>query len=347
MAFPWDRIGLQIGDRGARVERAAISLDSSPAAAAEAAESGCDLLLSHHPLIWNPLESIGGDHPGPTLCTLIQSGIAFIAAHTNWDAADGGVNDTLAQRLGLSEVRRFGSSAPLRTFKLVVFAPVSETSALIDALSAAGAGVIGEYERCAFFHEGQGTFRGSERTHPTIGQPGRIEEVAEDRIEMVVPEDRIRSVEQALRTAHPYEEPAYDFFPLREASQPGIGRIGQISEPVDLHAFRTYVDERLETRSWVWGAPGRTVKKVAVVGGAADDEWKQALEAGADAFVTGEVKQNVAVEAEAAGLSILAAGHYATENPGMEVLRDRLEEALPEIEWRHYEPHRGFGGRPW
>lgn len=346
-AFPWDRIGLQIGVREARVERALVSLDSSPAAAAEAAASGCHLLLCHHPLIWDPLKSIGSAHPGPTIRTLIGSGVAFVAAHTNWDAASGGINDVLASRLGLHDVRRFGAGPPARAFKLVTFAPKEEVDALVDALSGAGAGVIGEYERCAFFHDGTGTFRGGQASRPSIGQAGRIENVAETRIEMIVPEDKVRHVEIALRRVHSYEEPAYDFFALRESSGPGMGRIGRLDEGLELGRLCDLVDERLTSRSWTWGDPAKTAETVAVVGGAADGEWRAALEAGADVFLTGEVRQNVAVEAEAAGLAILAAGHYATENPGMEELCRRMALALPEIEWRFYEPPRGSAGRPW
>jgi len=346
-AFPWDRIGLQIGEREARVERAMVSLDSSPAAAVQAAASGCELLLSHHPLIWDPLKSIGSAHPGPTIRTLIASGIAFVSAHTNWDAAAGGINDVLASKLGLRDVRRFGVGSTARAYKLVVFAPVADSDKLVDALSEAGAGVIGEYQRCAFFHDGTGTFRGGDESRLTIGQAGRIEEVAETRIEMFVPDDKVRRVEDALRRAHSYEEPAYDFLALRESSGPGMGRIGRLHEGLDLRRFRDLVDERLATRSWTWGDPAKLAATVALVGGAADGEWRAALTAGADVFVTGEVRQNVAVEAEAAGIAILAAGHYATENPGMEELCRRMALSLPEIEWQFYDPTPGGAGKPW
>lgn len=346
-AFTWDRIGLQIGEPSATVEKALVSLDSSSAAAEAAARTGCQLLLSHHPLIWEPLKSIGSTHPGPTVRRLIESGVAFVAVHTNWDAAEGGINDVLAARIGLTEIRRFGVGAPTKAFKLVTFVPVGEQQALIDALAAAGAGVIGAYERCAFFSEGTGTFRGGEASNPTIGQAGRIEEVAEARIEMLVSEDRLREVESALRKAHSYEEPAFDFVALREGGGPGLGRIGRLDEPSSLSTLHVRLEERLRTRCWTWGDPFRWIERVAVVGGAADGEWRAAMEAGAEVLVTGEVRQNVAVEADAAGFAIVAAGHYATENPGMEELRRRMATALPEIEWTFFEPPPGRGGNPW
>lgn len=347
IAYSWDRIGLQVGAREANVSKAVVSLDRSLAAVRFAAEIGAELLVAHHPLVWEPLERIDpATHVGRTVTELIRSGIAFAAAHTNWDAAPGGINDALAGRLGLVECVPFGSGASIGDVKLVFFCPAASTDAVVDALAAEGAGTIGLYRRCAFLSPGVGTFESLPEAQPTVGSPGQRERVDETRVEMRVPQTRMEAVRAALARAHPYEEPAADWYGLEPAQACPIGRIGQLSPAARLEAFGRQVDERLGTRSTVWGDPSQQVTRVAVVGGGADDEWRAANAAGADVLVTGEVRQHTAVEAVEQGFALIAAGHYATENPGCAALRERLAAALPEIEWHHFEPEPGQSGRP-
>ena len=187
-AFSFDKIGLQVGERNGRVTKAVVSLDRSLAAAQFAVTQGAQLLLCHHPLIWEPLTAITDEsYAGKTALFLIRNGINFIAAHTNWDAAQGGVNDTLASLLGLENVRPFGEAASVQQLKLVVFAPSENARAVIDAASSAGAGTIGLYTRCAFMNEGVGTFYSGEGSDPTIGKVGELTETSEVRIETVLP----------------------------------------------------------------------------------------------------------------------------------------------------------------
>ncbi|HZH97645.1 MAG TPA: Nif3-like dinuclear metal center hexameric protein [Fimbriimonadaceae bacterium] len=345
-AFSFDNVGLQLGDAEAEVRRAVVSLDRSLAAARYASEARAQLLICHHPLLFHPVTSLTtGDHVGRTAVHLLQNGISFLAAHTNWDAAPGGVNDTLAERLGLTEVKPFGDSNPVPRLKLVVFVPKEDTQKVIDAAAEAGAGVIGLYTRCAYLLEGTGTFYAEPGTDPAIGEVGKVEEVPETRIEMVLPEERCSAVTRAIVAVHPYEEPAYDFVRLTDSDEQPIGRLGTI-EPLTLHAFRDSVDERLGTRSPAWGDPGRRIRRVAVVGGAADDLWRKAQRAGADALVTGEVKQHNALEASESGFCLISAGHYATEQPGCESLMVRLRDRLPDVEWSLFTPAEGEAGRP-
>ncbi len=345
-AFSFDRVGLQVGDPEAEVSRAVVSLDRSRAAVASARESGAELLLAHHPLLFTPLkEVVAGDHVGRTVLDLAAAGIAFVAAHTNWDSARGGVNDALATRLGLNETKEFGGAADVERLKLVFFAPPDAAERLIDALSEAGAGAIGDYRRCAFLAEGTGTFVGGEGTKPATGEPGRIERTPETRVEMVLRKDERRAVERALRTNHPYEEPAYDFLASPPMAEQAAGRVGTV-ERTTLKAFVTGVESALEAKALGWGDPARTIRKVAVVGGAADGEWRAAQRAGADVLVTGEVKQHVALEASESGFALVAAGHYATEQPGVEALRDRMAAVCPGVDWRTFVPEPGFAGRP-
>lgn len=346
-AFSFDKVGLQIGDADRDVKKAIVSFDRSLAAAAYAAEQSAQLLISHHPLIWEPLKSVlTTSHVGGTAIKLIQSDVAFIAAHTNWDAAPGGINDTLAQLIGLQDITPFGEAAKSPRVKLVVFAPEDSAQPMIDAASEAGAGVIGLYKRCAYLSPGIGTFHAPPGTNPAVGDVGGIEQVSEVRIEMVLPERLCGKVSAAITKIHPYEEPAYDFVRLTDSEEHPIGRIGTLSTPKLLVEFASQVNRDLETACWTWGDPVRMISRVAICGGAADDEWQAAKAAGADILVTGEVKQHVALEATESDFALIAAGHYATENPGSKELRNRLATAMPEIEWLYYEPSPGSSGRP-
>lgn len=345
-AFAWDKIGLQVGDLNRLVTRALVSLDRSLGAVAHAREIGAQLLVSHHPLIWEPLKVVDvSSHQSRTVMILIESGIAAIAAHTNWDAAQGGINDALASVLGLSEVKPFGNGAPAEALKLVFFCPAPDAQRLIDAVTEAGAGTIGDYTRCAFIGTGQGTFKPGPNANPTIGSPNEIETVDEARVETLVPTALKGRVVRALLKAHPYEEPAFDLIPITTTNQP-MGRIGRLPAPMGLNAFSEHLELRLGHKCLAWGRPDAPIRSVAVVGGAAPEEWRAARTAGADAYVTGEVPQHIALEASESGLPILAAGHYATEQPGCLALRDRLQESVPDIDFHLFEPSRGENGRP-
>jgi len=347
-AFPTDRVGLQVGDPEDRVRRAVVAMDRSLGAVAFAAAIDAQMLVTHHPLIYEPLTSVlSTSHVGRTIIELTRRRIAFAAAHTNWDSARGGINDALAAIFGLSEVRSFGSVGEVKRLKVVVFSPAESAEKLIDAISDAGAGTIGNYTRCSFSSHGEGTFLGGEGSNPSVGEPGKIEKAHEVRIEMVLRENRAVAVSRAIRRVHPYEEPAFDFLQLAPDGEQPAGRVGLLPEPIALSDFTTMVDHKLDTASWAWSDPKRPIKQLAIVGGAADGEWRNALDAGADALLTGEVKQHVGLEAVEEGFAIIAAGHYATENPGSIALRDRLEDEIPEIEWTFYAPEPGFAGRPW
>lgn len=346
LAFAFDKVGLQVGSPSQQVDRAIVALDPSLGAIRFAKESGAQLLIAHHPVIWEPLADIRSDgYQGQRVVELVRSGISFAAAHTNWDCARNGVNDILAEVLELTGVREFGSGNPSPRMKLVTFVPEASLEVLLDDLSKAGAGEIGNYSRCAFYSEGVGTFHGDDSTHPAIGDAGQTEQLKEFRLEMILPADARRAVEAALREVHPYEQPAYDFIPLTSGEDHRIGRMGEVPT-MSLRDFVLQVDERLETRSMVWGDPGTEISFAAVCGGSADDEWRAAQDAGADVLVTGEVKHHVALEAAESGFAIVAAGHYATENPAAVGLALRLKAAVPDVEWTIYEPRAGHSGRP-
>ncbi|MDR3689154.1 MAG: Nif3-like dinuclear metal center hexameric protein [Fimbriimonas sp.] len=346
-AFSFDKVGLQVGSPEQPVTKAVVSLDRSLGAVKFAIDNGAQLLLCHHPLIFNPMTSVDTrSHQGRTVIKLIQNGISFIAAHTNWDSANGGVNDVLAEMFDLRSIKPFGSAAEVQQVKLVVSCPPDSVERILDAASEAGAGVIGAYSRCAFVSCGKGTFQGAETSHPAVGVTGHQETVDEARIEMIVNSDRVSAASRAVRKSHPYEEPVIDLYALQPNRELPAGRIGVLPAPISLSSMSDVVDNALAARTWTWGDPYKTIKRVAVVGGAGDSDWIDAQRAGADLLITGEVKQHIAVEASESGMTLIAAGHYQTEQPGCARLNERMANLLPEIEWLLYVPDSGLSGRP-
>ncbi len=346
-AFGFDRIGLQIGDPDATVTRALLALDSNYTLLASAEKAGAELLITHHPLIWEPMKTLTSrGHVERLVLAIAGQRRSLIACHTNWDAVRGGLNDFLAEQLGLRNIQSFGSAPPLDMFKLITFVPATAADALLDALAQAGAGTIGEYQRCAFTNEGTGTYEATANANPTIGNPGERTSTPETRLEMLVPGPARARVEKALRENHPYEEPAYDWVQLAAGQAEPIGRIGNLDQPVPLIEFRDYIDRTLKTRSLVWGEANRPIRRVAVVGGAAPDEWRAARDAGADAFITGEIPHHVSKEGEEEGLAMIAAGHFATESPSMVRLAELLSKRHPDVVFQYDPPASGRAGRP-
>lgn len=340
LAFSFDRIGLQIGAADDPVTGIAVALDPSPGLLKAAKAAGASLLVVHHPPIWDPLKCLPGDS---IVHQMIRQGFACFGVHTNWDCADGGINDVLADRLGLVNVRPFGSPADSEQFLVTVYVPENRVEAVIDAAAGAGAGEIGAYRRCAFSAGGVGTFEPQPGAHPTVGAVGQREHVAETRVEVRVPTQRWPAVEAAIRAAHTYEEPAIHAVKIAGSAGQAIGRIGHLNtlEHMNLASFAQHVDTCLGTRCLAWG-DDRPISKVAVVGGAAADEMQAASAAGADVFVTGEIPHHLTVNPP---IPIIAAGHYATEHPGMmrmaEIIQSRLD--VPVLA---YEPEPGQDGRP-
>src|SRR5919106_1932588 len=226
-AEQWDAVGLVCGDPDAEVGRVLFAVDPVAVVADEAVAWEADLLVTHHPLFLRPVHGVAASTPkGRVVHTLIRHGIALHVAHTNADSADPGVSDALAAAIGLSGLRPLEAQPAAAADKLVVFVPEPDADRLIDALSDAGAGRIGDYDRCAWSASGVGTFRAGEGANPTIGSVGAVEQVPEARVEMVMPRSRRRPVLSALAAAHPYEEPAYDVYELAglPAGSPGRSR---------------------------------------------------------------------------------------------------------------------------
>ncbi len=344
LAYPDDPIGLQVGRKSDVFEKAVVALDVSPAAIDHAVSVDATVIVAHHAPIYHPVRSLAGDgFQAQVLRAAIRANLAILVAHTNWDAAPGGVNDTLASMLSLSDVAPFGDDVNTQVFKLSVFVPIGETDRLIDALADAGAGGLGLYKRCAFYAKGTGTFEPQDGASPAIGNVGSRERVEEMRVEMRVPGAIKNVVEKALLQAHPYEEPAYDFWEV-SSTPASLGRMGDLPEAMLFGDLRNYVDQALGSRCELFGKLERKVKRIGVVGGSGGDFWTRARLAGCDVLLTGECRHHEALEAAESGFALIEAGHYHTEHPGMVSLAERLRETVS-AEFFVYEPPTGRCGR--
>ena len=315
LAEEWDNCGLQVGDPAASVTRVLVALDPNEAALAQAAASGAQLLLTHHPLLLRPLRSVTpGDEAGRVVLAAARQQVAILSAHTNLDRAVGGLNDWLAARLGIAGCQPL-AAGDADLLKLVVFVPEGHEAAVAEALFAAGAGHIGGYDRCSFRSAGTGTFRPGPGSNPYLGRIGETEQVAELRLETILPRALVNKTLDKLRRAHPYEEVACDLIPLaNRRPDVGLGRIGRLAEPCGLDAFAERVKAALgcKTLRLAGGMPER-VAKVAVCGGSGASLTSEAARQGADVLVTGDVKYHEARLAESLGLALVDAGHFATE----------------------------------
>jgi dinuclear metal center YbgI/SA1388 family protein len=325
----WDATGLQVGHPDDPVRRVLVTLDVTDAVLDEAAEQGADLVLAHHPLLFRPLERLTpATAAGHLALRAARERRAVLAAHTNLDAALPGTTAPIVDLLDLRDVRPLQPLEPPdpREVKLVTFAPHEATAGVLAALSAAGAGHIGDYDHCSFRVAGTGTFRPSAAASPALGQRQQRNEVAEDRIEVVVRRADLAAVVEALVAAHPYEEVAYDCYPL--VSPPtgkGIGRVGRLADPLPLRTVADRLAAGLPSpRLRVAGALDRRVERVAACGGAGDGLIAAASAAGADLYVTGDLRHHPALDAAAAGLALIDAGHYATEAPALPAMCDAL-----------------------
>ncbi len=331
----YDNAGLQVGDPALAVTGATVALDCTEAVVAEAVTRGHNLVVCHHPVVFKPLKSLTGrTEPERILLAAIRAGVAIYATHTNLDHVAHGVNAEFARRLGLLNPKILAPKAEGALRALVTFVPgEAAREAVLTALHEAGAGQIGQYRECSFRGEGRGRFRAEAGANPTIGQAGGPrEEVAEERLEVVFPAPAQAAVLAALRRAHPYEEVAYYLTRLEnEHPDVGDGMIGELPEALSAEAFLTHLKTALHLRlvkHTEASADGRPVRRVAICGGAGAFLIGAARAAGADAFVTGDLKYHEYFQADGR-LLLCDVGHYESEVATGELLRAALQREFP------------------
>lgn len=314
LAESWDNVGLLVGDPDERCDRVLVAYDVTEAVLDEATARGAQTVIAFHPPIFRPLARVTASDPAAAVVhRAVRAGLSLAATHTALDNARPGTSDFLAEALGLV------TTGVLRTrsegyAKLAVFTPAEAVDQVAAAMAAAGAGRIGDYAECGFRLAGQGTFRPLAGASPTVGEVGRLEQVDEIRLEMLVPRERAAAVVTAMVRAHPYEEVAYDLYPLLNETEYGLGRLAELPEPVPLADFARRVGEATGARHLRWvGGPDRLVRRAALVGGSGAGYLPDAAAAGADVFVTGDVKHHDALLAGRLGVGLVDPGHWATE----------------------------------
>jgi dinuclear metal center YbgI/SA1388 family protein len=328
----YDNSGLQVGDPEMEISGILIALDVTEELVEEAVRLGYNLIISHHPVIFGGLKSLTGrTAPERIVARSIREGIAIYSAHTNFDSIPEGVNKAMADRLGLQNLKILDARKDLLK-KIVVFVPVEQSEALRQAMFEAGAGHIGAYDQCSFNLEGSGTFRGLEGSDPFVGIPGVLHEEAETRVETIVPAHLTNRVVQAMLGAHPYEEVAYDIYPL-ENSAPGIGMgmLGELEDSMDEMVFLNFVKDRFGL-SVIRHTEllGKEVKKVALCGGSGSFLMGKAIASGADVFVTGDLKYHQFFDAEG-HILLMDIGHFESEQFTRELFYDLLIKKFPKF----------------
>ncbi len=326
----YDNTGLACGDPGMEVHQALLCIDVTEEIVSEAIHHSCDVIISHHPVLFHPLKKLTGTTlQERIMLSAIRNNIALYSAHTNIDNVAGGVNKKISDRLGLQHTKVLTPAEGLLR-KLVTFVPSSHADIVRDALFNAGAGHIGAYDRCSFNSEGSGTFRASEGTHPFTGEIGEFHMEKEMRIEVVYPVFLQKHVISSMCAVHPYEEPAYDIVRMENAtSLAGAGMVGELPEAATAQDFFMKVKETF-TCKVIRCSPftGKAVKKIALCGGSGSFLLDAALEAKADVFLTADIRYHQFFEAD--GQIILAdIGHYESEQFTNEIFYELLTKNLP------------------
>ncbi len=326
----YDNAGLITGRVEWECQGVLISLDATEDVVKEAIEKKCNLVVAHHPIVFSGLKKITGKtYVEQTLITAIKNDIAIYAIHTNLDNVLAGVSGKIADMIGLVNQQVMAPKAGLLQ-KLSVFVPVAQKEKLMNALFAAGAGNIGNYSECSFGSEGTGTFKAGEGSNPYVGSVNERHHENEVKLEVIFPAWLQNQVIQSMKAAHPYEEVAYDIYNLaNEYQQAGSGIIGELPEPLDetilLGQLRNIFNIPVIKHTPLLGKP---VKKIAVCGGAGSFLTGVAIGAGADVYITGDIKYHEFFDAE--GKLLLAdIGHYESEQFTIDLLFDILKENFP------------------
>jgi dinuclear metal center YbgI/SA1388 family protein len=353
-AEDWDNVGLLVGDFSTPVERVLLTLDGTMDVLEEAKELGAQLIIAHHPILFRPLKNLRSDNQLAKLpIQLVQSEVAYYAAHTNLDQSSYSSSWALGKELGLERMDILGLADSEKLFKLVTFVPRADVEVVRQALVKAG---VGEgvtdgpngdnYSECFFAAEGTGMFRPLEGANPTIGELGALTRVEETRLESLLPERLIDRAVKALKKAHPYEEPAFDLIPLGNRGRSrGYGVVGYLQQPEKLGSLRAKVSKGLQNIApkvmqkepgiRMTGTSEQLIRKVAIVNGSGGSFVQKALFKGVDLLITGDVDHHGALDALEAGMSIMDIGHFWSEVPMIKTLFDFLcvEKELSGVEF--------------
>lgn len=336
LAEKWDNVGMLIDMGATSYHHIMVSLDLSQQAVDQAIQQGIDLIITHHPIFFQAVQRLSkNDTEQRLVMECIRHNISIYSAHTNLDSSAQGVNVVLANQLQLQNHR---SIEPVKEklAKIVVYVPQTHVDAVRNAMCEVGAGDIGDYSHCTFAGEGVGTFFPKQGTTPFLGQVGKLKKVEEVRLESVVRAEEIDKVIQAILQAHPYEEVAYDVLTMEKSNDAlGLIRMGELPKPMTGKELMQWVKTCLDIPFIRFSGNENTlIQCVAVSSGSGFSAYKEALQAGAQALVSGELKHNMAIYAKEDGLLLIDAGHYETERIVCLALLEGLQERFNKVEYK-------------
>jgi dinuclear metal center YbgI/SA1388 family protein len=371
LAQNWDNVGLLVGDPQSDVKNILLTIDVTKEVLAEAIKLKTDLIVSYHPVIWDALKKITADpavkprlapapvagaasatgaeakapHSDPSeagthtrglVYELIRKRIAVFSIHTALDSAIGGVNDGLAEIIGIQDPKPIGDYVNYpagENYKLVVFAPVDSVAKISNAVFEAGAGWIGNYSKCSYQAQGTGTFLPLEGSKPAIGKRGKLEKVPEIRFETIVPAEKLDNVIVAMKKTHPYETPAYDVFKLYNSQDKfGLGRIGKLAQPLRIEQIIERIKKSTGAKAaGIVGRQKKLVKTAAVCAGSCGQIINSVIAAKADLYVTGELKHNLALAAQEAGLTCICLSHTVSERFILKKFAKQLQSQIKQV----------------
>lgn len=334
-AYNWDNVGIQAGSLNQKTKNVLVTLDINRKVLKEAKEKECNLIISHHPVIFDELSSIHDQtETGRLIIDAIKNDITLYSAHTNLDVANGGLNDYLADLLGITNIKGLAFKESENYYKLVVFVPEKSLDKVRESVLKNGAGQIGNYSKTSFVAKGEGTFKPEKGSEPYVGERGKMAQVNEFRFETIVKEDNLKKIIASLKKAHPYEEVAYDIYELKnnfEDKNISLGRIGLLKKPLKLYEYVQKVKKLLNLPFLrYYGNDDSKIEKIALCSGSGADLISKAKYSGADLYITGDVKYHEAQHAEELGLNLIDAGHYGTEKIVKDLLFSYLSKKVTE-----------------
>ena len=327
----YDNAGLQAGDAANDCSGVLLTLDVTEQTVQEAKERGCNLIISHHPLLFHGIKSISpSNSTGRILINAIRNNIAIYSAHTNLDNARGGVSYRIADKLGMTDVATLQPQKGSLS-KIVVFVPSSHADSVAEALFANGAGRIGNYDSCSYRMDGYGSFRAGSEANPYVGNRGELHHEPETRLEVIIHSSDIGRALPAMIAAHPYEEPAFDIIPLANTDKySGSGVIGNI-QPIEYELFLLRLKDVFGTKAVRFcGNPKSMVKRIALCGGSGAFLIGDAIAQDADVMVTGDLKYHDFTE-NAGKIMLADIGHYESEQVAKNIFNDIIQEKFPDI----------------
>jgi dinuclear metal center YbgI/SA1388 family protein len=336
LAQDWDNVGLLVGDPQAEVKNVLLTIDITRDVVEEAGRLKTDLIISYHPVIWDGLKRVIAEGPTSAVYELVRSQIAVFSIHTALDSAVGGVNDGLARIVGIRDPKPIGDYVDAgceENYKLVVFIPVDSVSRVSNALFAAGAGSIGKYSQCSFQAEGTGTFLPMQGARPTVGKKGKLEKVPEVRFETIVPAAKLDDCLAAVKQAHPYETPAFDCLKLHNTrSRFGLGRIGKLTQPLLAEQIIGRIRKHTGAKAvGIVGKEKRLIRTAAVCAGSCGAIVNSVIDAGAELYLTGELKHHEALAAQEAHLTCICLSHTVSERFILRKLARELQEKVKAV----------------